>query len=133
LIKGYRSEAPSDEVARGTFDYSSEIWREQLPVLDDRKEKRPSREGLPNLLTKIEIFEHLAVALDASLLHIVEEAPPLTDQLQKTTTRVVVFGVRLEMFGEVVDPLRDQRDLNFAGSGVVGREAILLLNAGNDV
>ena len=42
----------------------------------------------------------------------------LADQLQEPAAGMVVLGVGLEMFGQVVDALGEDRDLNFRGAGV---------------
>ena len=48
----------------------------------------------------------------------VQQRPALRHQLQKTTTGVVVLLVVLEVFGQVVDALRKDCNLNFGGTGV---------------
>ena len=39
---------------------------------------------------------------------------------------MVVLGVALEVLGQVVDALREDRDLDFGLTGVVGRALVLL-------
>jgi hypothetical protein len=53
------------------------------------------------------------VAFDIRPLQVVQQAATLADQLQQPTPRIVVVGVRLQMLGEVVDPLAEDRDLDF--------------------
>ena len=49
----------------------------------------------------------------------------LTDEEQQATTRVVVVLVLLEVLGEVLDALREQRDLDLGGSSVTGVRRVL--------
>jgi hypothetical protein len=52
-----------------------------------------------------------SVSLDILFLEIVEEASTLTNQHQQPSARVMVFGVNLEMLGQVADPLAQNGDL----------------------
>jgi hypothetical protein len=44
---------------------------------------------------------------------IVEQAAALTHEVQQTAARVMVLRVQLEVLGELVDPFRQQRHLDF--------------------
>src|SRR4029077_16156142 len=57
---------------------------------------------------------------------VVEHLPPLRHQLKQPAARVVVFHVRLEVFLQVVDPLRKQRNLDFWRTGIAGFYGISL-------
>ena len=81
------------------------------------------------LLAQLELFHEGAVALHVFGLQVVEQAPAVADHLQQTATRVVVFLVRLEVLGEVVDALGQERDLYFGRTGV----AVVLGEAGDDL
>jgi hypothetical protein len=50
-----------------------------------------------------------------------EQPPALTNQLEQTKLRVVVMFIGQHMLRETVDPLREQRHLNF------GRTSVLLV------
>ena len=67
--------------------------------------------GLSRLLADPEPRDELRVALGVLTFEVVEEPSPLTDELQEPSTRMVVFGVNLEMIGEVTDALTENRDL----------------------
>jgi hypothetical protein len=55
----------------------------------------------------------------AVLLHQVgEKAAALADELEEAATRMIVLGEALEMPGQLLDPLRQERDLDFRRSGV---------------
>ena len=70
--------------------------------------------------------DEFAVALDVVTSDIVEEASAPTDKHQQTTTAVVVFLVGLEMFGEVVDAVRKERNLHLGRTGVASGKTKLL-------
>ena len=55
----------------------------------------------------------MRVALAILTFEVVEEPPPLTNELQEPATRVMVFGVNFEMFSEVANALTQNRDLHF--------------------
>jgi len=55
----------------------------------------------------------------AVLLHeIRKKAAALADELEETAARMIVFGEALEMPGQLLDPLCQERDLDFRRSGV---------------
>src|SRR5699024_12611537 len=59
-----------------------------------------------------ETLDQRAVALDVDALQVLQEALALTDQQHQTTTGVVIVLVGLEVLGQVVDPMREERDLD---------------------
>src|SRR5699024_8572237 len=78
-----------------------------------------------------EALDQAAVAVDVNLLQVPEEATALADEEQQTTTAVVVVLVLLQVLGEVLDALRQQRDLDLGrtgvtlSGGVLGHDALL--------
>ena len=74
------------------------------------------------LLANAKSLDQIRVAFGILTLHIVEEASPLADEFQKPAARVVIFGVDLEVFGQIADPLAQDRHLHLGGTsiGVVG-------------
>jgi hypothetical protein len=55
----------------------------------------------------------------AVLLHQVgEKATTLADELEEAAARMIVLGKALEMPGQLLDPLRQERDLDLRGPGV---------------
>ena len=59
-------------------------------------------------------------------LQVIQQAAALADQHQKSAAGSMVLLVRLEMLGQLANPLTQNRDLNFRGTGVsfVGAEAL---------
>jgi hypothetical protein len=72
------------------------------------------------LLPNTEPLDQLGVAIRILALQVVQEASPLTNQLQKAAARVMIFRVGLEMLGQVIDALAQERDLYLGGSGIGG-------------
>jgi len=58
-------------------------------------------------------FNQLLVSPIVGAMQIVENLPPLRHHLEQPAARVVVFDVGLEVIGQVADPLRQERDLDF--------------------
>src|ERR1700742_625852 len=71
-----------------------------------------------------EALDQRAGALHVDLGDIFEQTAPTPDQQQQPAPRVVVVLVLLEVFGQVSDPLGQQRDLGLRGSGVGCMQAI---------
>src|SRR5690242_1691385 len=83
---------------------------------------RHIRQGRPKaplrLLAKPELRDEGGVAIAFGLAKVIEQRPPLVDQHQQTAARMVVLRMGLEMLGEILDPLGEDRDLDFRGAGV---------------
>src|SRR5687768_10079518 len=79
-------------------------------------------EGPSVLLADAQPLDEAPIPVRVLALHVVEEAAPLPDQLQKPAARMMVLRVGLEMLGQVVDPLAQDGDLDFgrARVGTVG-------------
>jgi hypothetical protein len=92
-------------------------WRARIE--NQEPSGRRLGECLVALLAEAERGHHVAVALEADALEVVEQAPPLRHEAQQAPPRVVVLDVGLEVLGEVDDPLGQQRDLDLGGAGVV--------------
>ncbi|CCB67968.1 protein of unknown function [Hyphomicrobium sp. MC1] len=58
-------------------------------------------------------------------LDVVKELAALADHLEQATARMVVFLVRLEVLGQLVDAMRQDGDLDFRRAGVVGLRGIV--------
>src|SRR5271168_318978 len=77
----------------------------------------PSHAGAGSA-AQAEALDQRAVALDVDLGDILEQTAPTPDQQQQSAPRVVVVLVLLEVFGQISDPLGQQRDLGLRGPGV---------------
>ncbi len=79
--------------------------------------------GVPDtgyrLAAKAEFSDDGAIALDVDVGEVVEEPTTLTHQHEKTTAAVVVLLVGLQMFGQVIDSISEQSDLDLRRPGVI--------------
>src|SRR3954463_9304533 len=75
------------------------------------------------LLAQAERAHDLAIALDIGALQVIEKPTTLSHELQQTAARVVVLFVHLEVLGQVLDALAEQRNLN------LGRPRVGLVRA----
>ncbi len=77
------------------------------------------------LLADTELADHVAIAIGIMRLQVIQQAAALANQHQQATPRSVILLVRLEMLGQLANPLTQNRDLDFRGTGVriVGAEA----------
>src|SRR5439155_24422483 len=65
-----------------------------------------------------ETADELPVSARGPGLEVVEQPPALAYQLEQATAGVMVLLVPLEVFGEVVDALGEQRDLDRRRAGI---------------
>src|SRR5258706_6026470 len=84
--------------------------------------------GRASLLAQAEALDQRAVGLDVLALEVVEQAAALAHHGEQPAARMEILDVRLEMLGEHVDPLGEERDLNFGRT----RVALGALVMGND-
>src|SRR6185503_14270452 len=72
----------------------------------------------PALLADTETPNEIGVAIGILALEIVEQSPALADELQQTSAGMMILRVDLEVFGQVIDALTQERDLYLRRSGV---------------
>src|SRR5512134_2601443 len=95
---------------------------------DRRKAKTPRAlpgEGVAGLgvrrrplLAQAELLDERAVLLVVAALEVVQQAAALAHHPEQPAARMEILDVRLEMIGEHVDALREERDLDFGRTGV---------------
>src|SRR5690349_17266715 len=87
-----------------------------------RASKRLTRATVPGppwlLSPDPELGDEGAIALDVGVPQVVQQTPLLADQEKEAAAGVVVFGVRLQVLGELPDAGSRQRNLNFGGTRV---------------
>src|SRR6476660_8953560 len=74
--------------------------------------------GLRRLAAESESSDDDAVARAVLLHQVGEKAAALADELEEAAARMVVLGKTLEMLGQLLDPLGQERDLDFRRAGV---------------
>ena len=93
-------------MARGSY-----LRDHLLPVLE---------EGLaPGGQQTPKIGDNRAIAFKIALFEIAQQAAAFSDFLQEAATARVVLLVDLEVIGQLVDGLGEQRDLNLGRTGIV--------------
>src|SRR5579884_42841 len=101
----------------------------QPPDRDTPRERHPTETGTaPEVLplsAQTETLDQRAVALDVLGGQVLQQPAALTHQLVHAAAGVVVVLVRLQVLGQVVDPLGQQRDLDLRGAGVTFGGAVL--------
>jgi hypothetical protein len=64
------------------------------------------------------LLNQSAIPVDVLFFEIIQEAPPLSHQLDQAPAGVVIFGVGLEVVGQITDPLTQDGHLNLGGAGI---------------
>ena len=75
------------------------------------------------LLPDAESLDELSVSVCVLALQIIEQTPTLANQLQKAAARMVILGVRLEVFRQLGDSLTENSHLD------LGRASVFLVCA----
>ena len=110
-------------------------WRWNLPGDDSTSpepapadaRKAPAGYG-DKLLTNAELFDDGGIPFQIEPLEVIEKAPPIGNHLKKTAPGGEIFLVGFHVFGQGVDLLGQESDLNFGAAGIVGTA----LKFGND-
>src|SRR5262245_36055801 len=91
--------------------------------------KTASHAGTPPMLLQLfsqtKTIDQVVITVDVTTLQIIKKAAALADQLQQSAARMIVLLVSLEMVGQFIDALRQQRDLDFRRSGVGAMRLVL--------
>src|SRR5262245_22702598 len=74
------------------------------------------------LSPEAQLLDQFSVRLHILLLEVVQKSPAAPDQLEQAAPRVVVLRMRPEVLRELVDALREERDLDL-GRARVGLRA----------
>ena len=70
------------------------------------------------LLAQLELFGDRLVAVKVGILQVVQQTASLTNHHQQPTARPMIFDILLQMLGQVIDPLRQQRNLHVGRAGI---------------
>src|SRR3569833_1600230 len=80
--------------------------------------KRRPQAPILNLLAEAELRDQREVTIAFGLAQIVEQRATLVDHHQQAAARVIVLRVSLEMLGQRLDAVGQDRDLNLGAAGV---------------
>jgi hypothetical protein len=78
------------------------------------------------LFPQIQFVDQLLVAFGLGPAQIIEQAPALGHHLKEASARGVVFGVAFQVFGQLPDSARQQRDLHIGAARVLPVQLELL-------
>ena len=79
-----------------------------------------------SLFSEIQFVDQLFVPFRLGPAQIIEQAPALGDHFKKAAARGVVLGMAFQVFGQLPDPARQQRDLYISAAGVLTMQLELL-------
>jgi hypothetical protein len=82
------------------------------------------RGNLRILSPNTQLFDQPFIAREIARMQVIKQPTTLADQTQQSTARMMVFLVRREMLGQLVDPGREQRDLNFRRAAVIAGSSV---------
>jgi hypothetical protein len=71
------------------------------------------------LLPKPQFLDNILISKGIRSSQVVEQSSPLTDELKKASSGVVILLVSLEMFREVIDAIAQDGNLHFRGTRVL--------------
>ena len=77
------------------------------------------------LVTEPELLDERAIRRQLAALEVLKEPATRPDHFEQPPPTVMVLGVGAEMVGELVDPLREERDLDLGRAGVPFVPAVL--------
>jgi hypothetical protein len=71
------------------------------------------------LFAQLQAADQLAVAVDIFFSQVAEQFSALAHKLEQSVSGMKVMLVLFKMFGEILDPVGQQGDLDLRGSGIV--------------
>src|SRR5262245_7582273 len=100
-------------------------------ILESKKrsssdERLAKRHGPRVLFAEAQPLDEVAVLVRVLALQVIEQLAALAHQLEEPAARMEVFDMRLEMLGEAIDALGEQRDLHLGRAGVLAGALVLL-------
>jgi hypothetical protein len=73
---------------------------------------RPRDHDYARLVTEAKVLHQLPISIEVRLPHVLEEAASLADQTIESLAAVMILLMGSEVLGQVVDPFRENGDLN---------------------
>jgi len=74
--------------------------------------------ALKKLLAQLELFGDRLIPIAISGMQVIQQAAALAYHHQQTTTRTVVLLVALQVFGQPIDAVCQERNLNISRAGI---------------
>ena len=88
-------------------------WKFQFQI-SNLKFQTPARK----LMAQLQLLRDRLIAFDVRVVEIIQQTTALADHHQQPATRAVIFLVALQVFGQMVDPLRQQGNLHVCRTSV---------------
>ena len=76
------------------------------------------------LAAQTEVGDQLPILLDIFALQVAQQTTALPDLEQQATAAVMVFFMNLEVLGQLIDRVREDRDLDLGRTGIVGSTTV---------
>ena len=73
---------------------------------------KKNRASAKNSMAQFQFFRDRLITVQVVVLQIFQQTPALADHHQQSAARTVILFVVLQMLGQMIDPLREQRDLH---------------------
>ena len=73
--------------------------------------KRPGASA-KNSVAQFQFLRDRLITVQVVVAQILQQTPALADHHQQTASRAVILSVVLQMLGQMIDPLREQRNLH---------------------
>ena len=75
--------------------------------------------ALKKLLAQLELFRDRLIPIAIGRMQVIKQAAALANHDQQASTRTVIFLVGLQVFGQPIDAVCEERDLNISRTGVL--------------
>ena len=102
--------------------------RALMPAGRPAKARAPESYGrrgsMHSLSPDPELIDQPFVAREIARMQVIKQPTTLADQAQQTTTGMMVLLVGREVLGQLIDPGREQRDLNFRRAAVIAGSSV---------
>src|SRR6266566_8037161 len=78
------------------------------------------------LFAQIQLLDQRFIAIGLRSVQIIEQTPALRDHFQEAAARGMIFGVALQVFGQMLDPAREKCDLHIRAARIFFMQLELL-------
>jgi hypothetical protein len=97
-----------------------------LWLLNGEQRMNSAAADRPALLTQVELLDQVFIPVGVRLAEVIEQAPSHCHHFEEAAARGMIFGVTLQMFRKLRDPLSEECDLHIRASGIFFVELELL-------
>jgi len=78
------------------------------------------------LFAQIQLLDQRFIAIDFRSVQIIQQTSALRDHFKEAAARGVIFGVALQVFGQMLDPAREKCDLHICTARILFMQLELL-------